>query len=94
MGIDNETTDAKSKNAIEQMKIQAEADLKTTISQLRQCEDVIQNKISQLRQCSGDKLEVETDPDTREKLNFEKKELAQHEDHLRSKLKAEKELII
>ena len=75
IGIDSETTDAKNKNAIEQIKIKAEVHLKTAISQLRQCE-------------------VGTDPDTREKLDFEQKELAQHEHHLSSTLKAEKELVI
>ncbi len=100
MGSDCEVTDTNTKNNLEQVKIQTETDLKTAISQLRKCEDAVEGKLNQMRKCASNmneinsQLEVETDSDKREELNLEKKEQIELEDHLKSALRAEKELMI
>ena len=48
MGSDVETIEETNKSEIEKIKIQTETDLKTAISQLRQCEEATEDKITQI----------------------------------------------
>ena len=95
-----ETINPKPKVTIEQTKIRIEAHLKRAISQLRLTGDAVESKLSQLRQFTDNtqelnrQLEKETNPGVREKLKFEKRELAEQEDHLRSTFATEKYFVV
>ncbi len=97
MGSDVEMTEKKNKS--EKVKSQTETDLKTAISQLRECEEATEDKITQLKNCSTSikqidkQIEEETDVDAREDLKREKKGLMENEVHIQSGLNAEKELL-
>ncbi len=99
MGSDCEATDTSPGSILEQAKMQTETDLKTAISQLRKCEEVVEGKLDQLKRCTSNiydvkkQLEVEADSDKREELQREKKEYDELEDHLKATLKAERELV-
>ncbi len=99
MGSDVETTEETNKSELEKVKSQTEADLKTAISQLRECEEATEDKITQLKNCStsikeiNKQIEEETDVDAREDLKREKKGLMENEVHIQSGLNAEKELL-
>ena len=79
MGSDCEVADTSTRSNLEQVKVQTETDLKTAISQLRTCEEVIEGKLDQLKRCTSNihdvkkQLEVEADSDKREELQREKK---------------------
>ncbi len=98
MGNDIGSTEPNLKLTIEQIKNRREVDLKTAIAQLRQCQEKLDAKMNQIEQCTGSLIEVDglldekTNPETREKLKSEKRELATKEDHLRSSLVTKKEV--